>query len=284
MATLREIRNKLKSVENIKKITQAMEMVAASRFRRSQEKTEQARPYMDELRKILNNLLLSSSELAHPLLKPKEKKDKIGLVVIAGDRGLCGSYNNNIFTAADRFLKNHPPENVELILIGQKAATHFLQKKWKIRQSIIDGVGKMSFDRVKTLADDLIRYFLFEGLDEIWLLYTHFQTVMKRKTVLERLLNIEITQPEAGAASPNYTFEPNEQDIFSGIIPLYCTAKVQLVLNEAFTSELAARILAMRSATKNAEELIETLTLVRNKVRQTSITRELIEITSGGDQ
>lgn len=280
MPTLREIRNKLHSVENIKKITQAMEMVAASRLRRSQAKTEKARPYFYELKEILHYLLLASKELTHPLIQ-KRVVHKTGLIVVAADRGLCGSYNHNILTAATQFLKNYSPEQVELILIGQKTVNHFAGKKWKVHDRVVDWGDKMPFERVQALTQDLIRYFLAEGLDEIWLIYTHYHTIMTREVMVEKFLNIEFPPEKQEKNALNYIFEPNEQAIFEEILPRYCVAKLQLALNEAFTSELAARIVAMRGATKNAEDMIENLTLVRNKVRQASITNELIEITSG---
>jgi F-type H+-transporting ATPase subunit gamma len=282
MVTLREIRQKLHSVENIQKITQAMELVAASRLRRSQTKTENARPYLQELKAILNQLLLASTDLDHPLIQDRGK-NKIGVVVVAGDKGLCGGYNHSVFSTAEKFLKNHHTNQVELILVGQKTINHFTNKKWNVRQTLEDWGGKITFEGVKSLTYDLINAFLNKELDEIWIVYTNFQNLTTRKVVVEKFLNIDIPQPTEKNDVLDYIFEPTEQEIFAEILPRYCISKLQLVLNEAFTSELAARILAMRAATKNADEMIEDLTLIRNKVRQTGITRELIEITSGAE-
>lgn len=280
MATLREIRNKLHSVKNIKKITQAMEMVAGARLRRVQTRTEKARPYLKELKLILNNLIRSSDDLTHPLITPKEVK-RVGLVIIGSDKGLCGSYNNNTISAANSFLKNYSPENVDLYLVGHKLVTNYDKTKWNIKKKIFDWSDKVTPALIQSLSHELIESFLQGAVDEIWLVYTHFHNIMTYKVVVEKLLHIDIPAPEKADFFTNYIFQPNEQEIFAEILPRYCLCKLQLALYESFTSELAARIIAMRAATKNADEMAEELTLVRNKLRQTGITRELIEITSG---
>lgn len=280
MATLREIRNKLHSVENIKKITQAMEMVAGARLRRVQTRTENARPYLQELKLILNNLLGSSDDLSHPLITPREVK-RIGLVVIGGDKGLCGSYNNNVIAAANAFLKNRSLKDVDLYLVGQKVITPFDKKGWSIKKTLVNWGDNITMSLVQSLSSELQAAFLEGIVDEVWLIYTDFHNIMTYNVVVEKLLHIDIPAPEKADFSTNYIFQPSEQEIFAAILPRYCLCKLQLALNESFTSELAARILAMRAATKNADEMANELTLVRNKLRQTGITRELIEITSG---
>lgn len=279
MATLKEIRNKLRSISNIQKITQAMEMVAASRLKRSQIKTEKGRPFLRKLKEIIENLLQSSSELTHPLIQQKSKDKKIGFVIVAGDRGLCGSYNNNIFTVASKFLEKIPQDKVELIIIGQKAVNHFNGKNWKIRDKVVDW-SKLSFEQIKELVNKLINYYLSEEFSEIWIVYTHFQNIMTHRVVVEKFLNIEIPQ-KSESKLLSFIIEPTEQEVFTEVLPRYCISKFQLILNESFTSELSARIMAMRAATKNAEEMFDKLTLERNKLRQSGITKELIEITSG---
>ncbi len=282
MATLREIRKKLHSVENVKKITQAMELVAGARLRRAQVRTENARPYMLELKLILDNLIGSSDDLSHPLITKRPVK-RLGIVVIGADKGLCGSYNNNIFGATNRFLETHSDKEVELFLVGHKPISYFNNKKWPISKKLLELAETEIFPAIQQLAHELIDSFLKGSLDEVWLVYTHFQNIMTHKVVVEKLLNIDIPPPAKDSYSTNYIFEPNEQEIFGAILPRYCSSKLQLAMNEASTSELAARILAMRAATKNADEMANNLTLERNKLRQTGITRELIEITAGAE-
>jgi F-type H+-transporting ATPase subunit gamma len=282
MVTLREIRNKLHSVENVKKITQAMEMVAGARLRRVQARTENARPYLMELKLILNNLLASSDDLSHPLTTVRPVK-RVGLVVIGADKGLCGSYNNNIIGAVNSFLKGKDYKEHEFFLIGHKMVAYFDKPENRVQRKVVDWGENITFELINSLTNELIGSFLDGKLDEVWLVYTHFLNVMTHKAVVEKLLPIEIPASTKEAASSNYIFEPSQQHIFSAILPRYCLSKLQLAMNEAFTSELAARILAMRAATKNADEMANDLTLVRNKLRQTGITRELIEITSGAE-
>lgn len=280
MATLREIRNKLHSVQNIKKITQAMEMVAGARLRRVQLRTEKARPYLQELKLILNNLIESSDDLSHPLITPRPVK-RVGLVVIGSDKGLCGSYNNNSIADANTFLKNYLPQDVDLYLVGHKIVNYYDRTKWNIKKRILDWSDKATPALIQALSHELQASFLGRHVDEIWVVYTQFHNIMTYKVMVEKLLHIDIPAAETTALPTNYIFQPNEQEVIAEILPRYCLCKLQLALYESFTSELAARIIAMRAATKNADEMVEELTLVRNKLRQTGITRELIEITSG---
>lgn len=281
MATLRDIRKRIRSVENIKQITRAMEMVAAARLRRAQAKAEQAQPYAAKMRQILENLATASGEFTHPSYQQREVK-KTGLVVIAADRGLCGSYNTNIFQVTDRFLKQTGQDKVELILVGRKAVEYYRRRKWTIRQRVPEWGGKISYAQIKSLTNQLVQWFLSGELDEIWLAYTHFISIPSRKVVLEKFLNIEKPKSEQKVIT-DYIFEPDPTEIYAEILPRYCVTKIQTVLAEAFASELAARMISMGAATKNAEEMIENLTLVRNKVRQAAITKEMLEITSGAE-
>lgn len=282
MATIREIRRKLQSVKNIQKITQAMEMVAAAHLRRAQSKAEMARPYFNKLKEILEDLIAADNELVHPLVVQRTVK-KTGVIVIAGDRGLCGSYNQSVFSAAEKFLKHYSFDQVELSLIGRKAADHFTRKKWPIKDQVLQWGGKITYLEIAALTEQLIQRYLAKELDEIWLIYTHYINVSTRKVIIEKFLSLDSLKPEKKIKVPNYIFEPNSSEIFAGILPRYCIAKIQSALNESYISELAARIFSMRAATENSEEMIEKLTLVRNKIRQTGITRELIEITSGAE-
>lgn len=280
MATLREIRRQLHSIVNIQKITQAMEMVAASRLRKAQANAERSRPYFLKLQEMLNHLITVAEDFRHPLINKREVKKKIGFLIIAGDRGLCGAYNNAVFSTVEKLLKNYPIEQVELILVGRKAVDYFSGKKWKIGQKISEWGGKITFQQIEAFTKMIIDDYQTEQLDEVWLIYTHFINAMARQVMVEQLLTIERQPMDTENIPASYIFEPGASEILAEILPRYCTTKVQLALNEAYASELAARIFSMRAATKNADEMIVNLTLVRNKIRQSSITRELIEITS----
>lgn len=280
MATLRDIRRKIQSVGNIRKITKAMEMVAASRLRKAQAKAESSRPYSLKLKEVLDHLISSSDEMQHPLISPREVK-KIGLVIIAGDRGLCGGYNQNVFTAAEKFLRKYRPDQVELILVGRKPVDHFERLKWTCSSKLEEWGGKITYAQIEEFAKTLINFYLTGQLDEIWIIYTHYINSGSREVRVDKFLNIDITV--SSHQNNNYLLEPDASAILAEILPRYCITKIQSVLYDAYASELAARIFSMRAATKNAEEMIEKLTLIRNKVRQSGITKELIEITSGAE-
>lgn len=281
MTTLRDIRRRLRSVENIKKITDAMERVAAARLRRAQAKAEQSRPYASKIKEILENL--ASKEAIHPLFEKRETK-KIGLVVISADRGLSGSYNSTILSAANRFLKKYNSDQVELILIGRKALEHFRGKEWKIRDQKTKWGGKITYLEIEQISNNLVNWFLTKEFDEIWIIYTRYITVMSGKVIVEKFLNIEKSATTAKPVNLNYIFEPSPEKILAELLPRYCITRVQTALNEAYASELAARIVAMRMASKNSEEMITRLTLLRNKMRQSSITKEMIEISLGANE
>lgn len=280
MATVREIRAKLNSVRNIKKITQALEMVAASRLRKALAKVESSRPFANVLKEILGNLLSSTDPIDHLLITKREVK-KVGFVIIAADRGLCGGYNQAVYSAAEKELKKYDPAKVDLMLIGRKAVEHFSGKQWNVVKAVSEWGGKITYSEIDALTRQLIDEFSHGRMDEIWMVYTHYIGLSERKVVVDKLLNIDPTPQTKKGVALNYIFEPNIEEVARKILPHYCVTMVQTALNEAYAAELAARVLSMRAATSNAEEMIEDLTLTRNKVRQSGITREIIEITAG---
>jgi F-type H+-transporting ATPase subunit gamma len=277
MSSLSNIRNRLRSVGNIKQIATSMEMVASARFRKAHDKAKQAQFYIAKMQEILEKISGASPDFIHPLLKERSGK-KIGVVVVTSDRGLCGAYNANILSAADKFLKDKEPENVELILLGRKAIQYYHQKKWTIRSEHCGG-GKIQLQQIKELSDQLVKSFFPGRLDSIWLIYTKFYNLMQREVILEKFLPIGKLKG-TNSAGLSYLFEPNIEELYEQILPRYCMTKIETMLYEAHASELAARIFSMKAAAKNAEEMIEQLTLERNKVRQAGITRELLETTS----
>ncbi len=280
MVSLRDLRRRIHSVNNIRQITKAMEMVAGARLHKAEIKNASSRLYMSKLKNMLDKLILSEEDISHPLLEEKTGK-KIGLVVVGGDRGLCGSYHTQLFTKADRFLNSFENPQADLILLGSKAAGYYRRKPWNITHSLEDWGGKIPFTEVKNLADRLAHMYLSGNYSAIWVIYTHFKTVFYREIVIEKLLPIEITTPDIPSA--DYIIEPNRDDVLSGLLGRWNAAKLQNILDEAYASELAARVISMKTASKNAEEMIENLTLVRNRVRQENITREISEIISGAE-
>lgn len=275
MSNLRDIRRRLHAVENIKKITDAMERVAAARLRKAQAEAEQSRPYVMKMREILEKL--ASTEDSHPLFEQREVK-KTALIVVAADRGLSGSYNSHVLAAADKFAANYTKDNLDLILFGRKGIEYYQRKKWPIVKEYREWGGKISFHDIQVLSDQLVGEFLHGKYDEIWVIYTHYISVMNRHVMVEKFLNIG--KPKTEKKALNYIFEPSPAEIYSDILPRFCITRLQTALHESFASELAARIVAMQTASKNSKEMINDLTLIRNKVRQEGITREIIEISS----
>lgn len=276
MSTLREIRRRLRSVENIKKITDAMERVAAARLRRAQVQAESFRPYSSALKKTVEELG-GSPDFPHPIFERRFVK-KSALIIVSADKGLSGSYNANILSSADRFLKKYNSDNIELLLFGKKAIEHYQRKNWHIAYKKTDWAGKIILEEIKSFVADLIDGFLRRKLDEIWLVYTHYVSVAQRNVIVSKVLNVE--KEKEKTTTPGMMVEPSAEDVLREVLPRYCCVRIQEALYEAYASELAARIMAMQMASKNSEEMIESLTLLRNRVRQEAITREMIEISS----
>lgn len=280
MSNLRDIRRRLKSIENIKKITDAMERISAARLRRVQLKTEQSRPYTTHLKKIVEKI--AATGVDHPLFKEREVK-KIGIIVITSDKGLCGSYNTNILSTAGHFLKKYPHHKVELLLFGNKAIDYYKRKSFQIRHQLSGWAGKITFQNVKSFSDQLIDWFLKEELDEVWMVYTRFINIIRHEVVVDKVLNLKTALEKDKISSLDYIYEPDPTEFLPDLLPKYCATLIQMALDEAYASELAARVIAMRAASKNSEEVIERLTMVRNKKRQEGITNGVIEVTSGAE-
>lgn len=282
MTTLRDVRKRLHSVENIKQITKAMEMVAAAQLRRVQIKAEEAQPYVSHIHQLLTDIATNAGDISHPLLEERKVK-KTGIIVVTSDKGLCGSYNSNIISYVDKFLAHFSPNQVELILIGKKGVDHYLSKKWPIKHKVHEWGGKITFSQINDLAYLLMNSFFNGELDEIYVIYMHHINILSRKIVKEKFLNIEKIKSEEKKTKIDFIFEPNLEAILDDLLIRYCSIKLQSVLDDAYTAELAARVISMKSATKNASEMIDNLTLTRNKIRQAGITKEMVEIISGSE-
>ena len=282
MLSFRDIRRRIKSVESTKQITKAMELVAAAKLRRAQGRVEAARPYGLKLQQMLESLAGAAAQLHHPLFEEREVKITL-LVVISGERGFCGSYNSNLIRMAMRYLREAPRDSVRLGLIGKKGVDYFRKRPYPIAFKIPQTGGRADLAMVRQLAADITAMYEKGEVDEVKILYAHFVTMASNRLMLERFLPIE--KPSGGFldAPTDYIFEPNPQRIFSDLVPRYCLNKILMALLEAFASEFGARMMAMGNATRNAEEMIQTLTLMRNKARQASITKELLDIVTGAE-
>ena len=280
MATLRDIKRRIKSVQSTQQITKAMEMVAAARLRKAQAQVEAARPYGLKMQQMLESLASAAAGLNHPLFEERDVKKRL-LVVFTSDRGLSGSYNTNIIRSASQYLKEAEHGSVSLGLIGKKGADFFKRRPYPIAFSIADLGGKIDLVRIRQMANDITNMFLSGEFDEVRLLYTSFVSMVKYRITLEKFLPVENPASESEGMPSDYIFEPNAEAIFSTLVPRYCVTKILQAILESFASEHGSRMIAMGNATRNADEMIDHLTLVRNKARQASITKELLDIVGG---
>ncbi len=279
MATIREIRRRIKSVQSTAKITKAMEMVAASRMRRAQEHTIAARPYAEKMREVLADLAAQrqEDEEPQPLLVQRPVK-KIELIHITSDRGLCGGLNANINrTAASFIMEQSVP--VTTVTLGLKGRVFMMRSGQQVRAEFTRIGDRPSVADVLPVARIVIDDYTNAVVDQVYLCYTQFVTTVTQKPMLWQLLPIE------GAAEPGrhteYIYEPSPQEVLAQLLPRFIEMQLYHALLESIASEQSARMVAMRNATDNANDLIEELTLTRNKLRQEMITEELMDITGG---
>jgi len=280
MATLRDIKRRIRSVESTKQITKAMEMVAAARLRKAQLHVESARPYGMKMQQMLESLASAAAGLRHPLFEEREVKNRL-LVVFTSDRGLCGSFNTNIIRTAAQYVKGYDLNTISLGLVGKKGVDFFKRRPYPISFSIPDLGGKVDLVRTRQLAGKITDMFLTGEVDEVRLLYTSFVSMVKYRITLEKFLPVEKPSSDSIGMPSEYIFEPGPDQIFSSLMPRYCVTKILQAMLESFASEYGSRMIAMSNATKNAKEMIDHLTLVRNKVRQAAITKELLDIVGG---
>lgn len=313
MANLKFIRDRIKSVKNTKKITEAMRLVAAAKVRRAQEQVIATRPFADRLAQVLYGLQarLKFEEADLPLLKQRQVK-KVGLLVVTGDRGLCGGYNSSIIRRAEERIRDLKQEGIEytLILVGRKATQYFQRREQPISKTYIGLEQVPTAAQAAGVADELLSLFLSETVDRVELIYTRFVSLVNSRPVIQTLLPLDpqgletpddeifrLTtragrfQVERQAASTekpqefpqDMIFEQNPVDILDALLPLYLNNQLLRSLQESAASELAARMTAMNNASDNASSLISALTLSYNKARQAAITQELLEVVGGAE-
>ena len=280
MANLKDIRNRIKSVKSIQKVTKAMKMVAASKMRRAQEQTEEARPYAKRLAEVINHLLPDVDRNLLPLLDIREIK-RVGYVVVSSDRGLAGSFNTNVLKTAQAEIETIGKKNVDVFCIGKKARDHFKRRNYNIIESHIEFWNELKFGNALAIGTGIISHFTQKYVDEIHVVYNEFVNVASQHVVSERLLPLVFESDKKPIIDRLY--EPNKDDLVKNLIPRHLNIQMWKYLLESYVSEQAARMLAMENATGNAEDMIKELTLKFNKARQAAITKEMLEIVSGAE-
>lgn len=287
MPSLQDYRRRIRSARNLQQLTKAMKMVSAAKLKRAQDRVLAARPYSATMRRVLSRLAARASNYSHPLLE--ERKDLHYVVVLmTADKGLCGSFNTNLIKAAEQFLREHYDKKVELITIGRKGRDFFRRRKAPILREYLNLTARtVNYSDAAEIARKLIEDYTAEGstIDRVFLLYSEFKSVLTQRVTLRQLLPIEAEQlgRERGAdlVLIDYLYEQPPAEIFGRLLPRYVETQVYHAMLESVASEHGARMSAMDSASKNAGELIDLLTLEMNRVRQASITREIIEVVSG---
>jgi F-type H+-transporting ATPase subunit gamma len=286
MPSLIDLRRRIRAVKSTQQITKAMKMIAASRLKRAQDRVIAARPFAQRMLKVLNGLVSRVDQDAHPLLRiPAQGTGRPLLIVITADRGLCGSFNSNVIKAAGQFILNEAPgRDIALGLVGRKGRDFFRRRGFDIRYEAIGIFQKMTFAEAIDIADAAIEDFTSGKASSVYLVYNEFKSVMTQRIVVERLLPIPRLESEAAATagpSVDYIYEPAPEEIFRDLLPRHVQTQVYRALLESNAAFFAAQMTAMDTATKNSADMIASLTLYMNKVRQAAITREIIEVVSG---
>jgi len=284
MATLRDIKRRIRSVQSTQKITKAMKLVAASKLRRAQERITAARPYAIKMGELLSGLVGRTEGDAHPLLARRTTGRK-RLVVITADKGLCGAFNSNILRASLAFLREQGNVDVTLVVVGRKARDFYRRRQWQLKSEMLGFFDRLAYSHAQELANELMQSYLAEEVDEVSLMYNEFRSVAVQRVKRQQLLPIEAeaAEPGHGTAGGDYIFEPSPDAILASLLPRHVTTQVFRALMESVAGEYGARMTAMESASKNAKEMIDVLTIQYNKARQERITKELLDIVGGAE-
>ncbi|HEX6124544.1 MAG TPA: ATP synthase F1 subunit gamma [Pyrinomonadaceae bacterium] len=287
MASLLDMRRRIKSVKNTQQITKAMKMVAAAKLKRAQDRVTAARPFAQKMSEVLGGLSAKvADEFSHPLLDERGD-EKYLIVLVSADKGLAGAFNANVIKATQAFLKENGTKQAEMIPVGRKGRDFFKRRNVVFTDEYIGltGSGQVVHQDALDIARKIIRTFTEDtSIDKVFLVYTEFKTVLSQRPVIEQILPIPRTEPQVdgeGGAQAEYIYEQPAAEIFGKLLPKQVETQLYKSMLESVASEQGSRMTAMDSASKNAGELIDTLTLNMNRIRQAAITKEIIEVVSG---
>jgi F-type H+-transporting ATPase subunit gamma len=291
MPNLLDIRRRIKSVKNTQQITKAMKMVSAAKLKRAQDRVVTARPFANKMTEVLAGLADRTDEnFHHPLLDPRGDERYL-VVLITADKGLCGAFNTNLTKAAQAFIASNPGKQIEILAVGRKGRDFFRRRGAALAGEYIGvtGKGRVDFSEALEIARDVIKRFTEdEGIDKVFLVYNEFKSVMQQRVAIEQLLPVarkvpsaEETNSSEAVSLVDYIYEQPPAEIFAKLLPQLIETQIFRALLESIASEQGARMTAMDSASKNARELIDSLTLNMNRIRQAAITNEIIEVVSG---
>ncbi len=290
MPTLLDFRRRIRSVKNTQQITRAMKFIAAARLRRAQETAVSLRPYAAGIREVLRSAMSRIENPEQFPLLTQRPEERVLVVVAAGERGLCGAFNANVLRRAFEFLREKNDKTVEVIAIAKKSRVAFSKRSWKIAAEYVDVTTRADLGVARKIAAEVMKIYEAHQADSVYLIYNEFKNVMAQTLRVEKLLPLEhaaLGEPlkdapqTSSADAVDYIYEQPAAEIFNKLVPRYVEMQIYRMLAETSAAEHAARMTAMESATSNASDVIDALTLHMNKVRQAAITREIIEVVSG---
>jgi F-type H+-transporting ATPase subunit gamma len=290
MPTLLDFRRRIRSVKNTQQITRAMKFIAAARLRRAQETAVSLRPYASGIREVLRSAMSRIENPEQFPLLTQRPEEKILVLVTAGERGLCGAFNANVLRTAFDFLREKTGKAVEIIAISKKSRDAFRKRQWKIVGEYIDVTSRAELSKAAEIASEVMKIYESGAADSVYLVYNEFKNVMTQTLRVEKVLPLERSElseqqkgapPASSGELVDYIYEQPAEEIFNRLVPRYVEMQIFRMLAESSAAEHAARMTAMESATSNASDVIDALTLHMNKVRQAAITREIIEVVSG---
>jgi F-type H+-transporting ATPase subunit gamma len=289
MPSLLDMRRRIKSVKNTQQITKAMKMVAAAKLKRAQDAVVAARPYSQKMAEVLGNLSANAGDFSHPLLDERGDENYL-IVLVTADKGLCGGFNTNLMKAAQNFMGENPGKKFEMMPVGRKARDYFKRREMDFVEEYLGVTAKarVDYSEAKVIAEKVITTFVSNtSIDKVFLVFAEFKSVLTQNIITEQLLPIVRNSESAGetktsaSGTAEYIYEQPAAEIFGRLLPKQVETQIYRALLESIASEQGARMTAMDSASKNAGELIGSLTLTMNRIRQAAITKEIIEVVSG---
>lgn len=286
MPSLRHIKKRIQSVKSTQKITKAMKMVSAAKLRRAQDAILSSRAYAEKLYELIASLAARVEIKTHPLLQDREEKKKLLLIVLTSDRGLCGTFNSNLLKQVEAYIREKQdsyPEGIELFVIGRKGIEYLKKRKYNVTETWTNIYQKEQYETAKQIGDIVIEKFVSGNCDEVVIVFNRFRSAISQVPTFLKLLPVEPIVIPDDIPKTEYIYEPDKESLLNELMPRNIYTQVHRSILESIASELGARMTAMDNATNNASEMIDRLTLLYNKTRQASITKELMEIISGAE-
>ena len=281
MANLKNLQERIKSVSSIQQVTKAMKMVAAAKVKKAQEKMEISRPYSRNTQDLICRILPQVSAANIPLVGNRAVKNR-AIIIITSDRGFAGSFNSSVIRLTEKEIEKFGKDKVQVFCLGKKASEYFSKRDYNVVQSFYDFWKDMTFDTASDIAETFITAFNNLEIDEVHVIYNRFKTLASQDLMIEKVLPIDFTE-DYNVKNYNYDYEPNQERIVESLLPKHLKVQMWQQMLESYSSEEAARMIAMDNATENAKEIIKELKLEFNKARQAAITTEMLEIVGGSE-